>query len=145
MRFEGKGTRPGRTEPDSLGVACLRGALLAPGGFVAGYLAGRTLGRVVSGCPLSGLCAEATPILLTLLSSIVGMGVASMLVATRVRLWWEGVVVWAVGILATFSLLVLVGTLGTDSLPGRVVSVAWLMAAIAVTVVGGRPRILRDQ
>jgi hypothetical protein len=82
---------------------------------------------------------------LTLLSSIVGMGVASMLVATRVRLWWEGVVVWAVGILATFSLLVLVGTLGTDSLPGRVVSVAWLMAAIAVTVVGGRPRILRDQ
>ncbi|KPK57178.1 MAG: hypothetical protein AMS21_11795 [Gemmatimonas sp. SG8_38_2] len=120
-------------------------ALLAPGGFVAGYLAGRAVGRAVSGCPLSGLCAETTPILLTLLSSIVGMGVASMLVATRVRLWWEGVCVWAAGILATFCLLVLVGMLGTDSVPGRVVSVAWLIAAIAVAVVSGRPRIVSNQ
>jgi len=145
MRFERKRTKSGRAKPDSLGVACLRVALLAPGGFVAGYLAGRALGRVVSGCPLSGLCAEATPILWTLLSSIVGMGVASMLVATRVRLWWEGVVVWAGGILATFCLLVSVGTLGTDSLPGRIVLVTWLLAAIAVAVVSGRPRILGDQ
>jgi len=121
-------------EPDRLAVAFLRVAVLAPGGFVAGYAVGRALGRLLSGCPVSGPCDEAGPVLLAIPASLLGFGVGSALAATRVSRWWEGVAVLGVGIAWLFAFVVLVGWLGIESLAGRLVSVAWLLAATGVAL-----------
>ena len=134
MESEGRGTKEEGIRPDSLGVASLRAAVLAPGGFVAGYLLGRVLGYLLSGCPLSGPCRHAIPVLLGLLAAILGMGAGSTLAATRVSHWWEGVAVWVVGLLAMLMLVVLVGWLGSDSLAGRLLSLVWLAAAISLAM-----------
>jgi hypothetical protein len=135
MQSEGRGAREEKVRPDSLGTASLRAAVLAPGGFVAGYLLGRALGYVLSGCPLSGPCRDATPVLLSLPAAILGMGAGSTLAASRVSRWWEGVAVWVVGLLAMLILVMLVGWLGSDSLAGRLLGLGWLLAAIGLAVV----------
>ncbi len=132
MVFARSGKSRGEAGPDSLAVAALRSAVLAPGGFVAGYLFGGALGRLLGGCPLRGDCGVALPIILALAVAIVGMGAANTLAAVRVRYWWEGVAVWAVGIAAVLILVVAVGMLGTGSLPGRLVGLGWLLAAVAL-------------
>jgi uncharacterized membrane protein AbrB (regulator of aidB expression) len=134
MESEGRGTREERARPDSLGVASLRAAVLAPGGFVAGYLLGRALGYLLTGCPLIGPCRDATPVLLGLPAAILGMGAGSTLAATRVSRWWEGIVVWVVGLLAMLLLVVLVGWLRSDSLAGRLLGLVWLAAAIGLAI-----------
>jgi hypothetical protein len=134
MESEGRGTKEEGIGPDSLGVASLRAAVLAPGGFVAGYLIGRTLGYLLTGCPLIGPCRHATPVLLGLLAAILTMGAGSTLAATRVSRWWEGIVVWVVGLLAMLMLVVLVGWLRSDSLAGRLLGLVWLAAAIGLAI-----------
>ncbi len=112
---------------------------MAPGGFVAGYLAGRAVGRLVSGCPLAGPCERALPLLTTVVAAILGLGIGGTLAALRVRLWWEAVVVWAAAIVATLGLLVVVGALGSDGWPGRLVALGWFTAAVGTAVSVGRP------
>ncbi|KPK82580.1 MAG: hypothetical protein AMS25_01605 [Gemmatimonas sp. SM23_52] len=108
--------------------------MLAPGGFVAGYLLGRALGYLLSGCPLSGPCRHAIPVLLGLPVAILGMGAGSTLAATRVSHWWEGIAVWIVGLLAMLMLVMLVGWLGSDSLAGQLLGLVWLVAAIGLAI-----------
>jgi hypothetical protein len=105
-----------------LTVAFLRVAVLGPGGSVAGYAAGRLLGRVMSGCPISGPCDESVLVLLVIPTSVVGFGVGSILASARVSHWWEGVAVWGVGIASLICFVVLVGWLGIDNPAGRLVS-----------------------
>ncbi len=125
--------------PDRLAVAFLRAAILAPGGLVAGYAVGRLLGRVLSGCPFSGPCDEALPVLLVIPTSVVGFGVGSALAAARVSCWWEGLLVWVAGIVSLFSFVVLIGWLGIDSRAGRLLSVCWLLVAAVLALFNGRP------
>lgn len=135
MESKERGASEEKARPDSLGVASLRAAILAPGGFVAGYLLGRALGWVLSGCSFTGPCRDATPVLLSLPAAILGMGAGTTLAATRVRRWWEGIAVWVVGLLAMLMLVVLVGWLDTSSLPGRLLGLGWLVAAIGLAIV----------
>jgi len=125
--------------PDRLAVAFLRVAILAPGGLVAGYAVGRLRGRVLSGCPLSGPCGEALPVLLVIPTSVIGFGVGGALAAARVNCWWEGVLVWGAGIVSLFSFVVLIGWLGVDSRAGRFVSLFWLLAAAVLALFSRRP------
>jgi hypothetical protein len=117
-------------EPDRLAVAFLRVAVLAPGGFVAGYAVGRLLG----GCSISGPCDEVVPVLLVIPTSIVGFGAGSALAAMRVGRWWEGVAVLGMGVAWLVGFVILVGWLGIDSLAGRLVSVVWLLTASALAL-----------
>ncbi len=126
----------GEARPDSLAGAALRTAVLAPGGFVMGYLLGVAVGRLVGGCPLRGDCGVALPIFLSLPTAIIGMGAANTLAAARVRYWWEGVAVWAVGIAAVLVLVVTVGLLGAESGAGRLIGLGWLLAAAALGFAG---------
>ena len=126
-------------EPDRTAVAFLRVAILAPGGLVAGYAVGRLLGRLLGGCPLSGPCDEAMPVLLVIPTSVVGFGVASALAAMRVSYWWEGVAVLGVGVASLVCFVILVGWLGIDSPAGRLVSVVWLLAALILALFTRRP------
>ena len=139
MRSDVRERKPARVGPDRLGLACLRAGALAPGGFVAGYLVGRVLGRWVSGCPFAGPCDRGFPVLATLLFSIVGLGVGGAMATLRVRAWWEAIVVWASAIVATGGLLVIVGALGTGGWPGRLVALGWLLAAVGSAFFVGRP------
>jgi hypothetical protein len=63
-------------------------------------------------------------------SPVVGMGVGIGLAASRVGNWVEGLAVWAVGILSMLGVVVVVGLLGMDSLPGRLLPLGWLLAAV---------------
>ncbi|UCC71197.1 MAG: hypothetical protein JSV86_12470 [Gemmatimonadota bacterium] len=101
---------------------------------MAGYVLGRALGRLVSGCPLAGACSEANPVLLAVPLAILGMGAGSTLVASRVGEWWEGVLVWGAGIAWMLVLVVAVGWLGIESRAGRFVALAWMLAALATAV-----------
>lgn len=134
MVFARSGKSRGEARPDSLAGAALRTAVLAPGGFVIGYLFGVAVGRLLGGCPLRGDCGVALPIFLSLPTAIIGMGAANTLAAARVRYWWEGVAVWAVGIAAVLVLVVAVGVLGTGSAGGRLVGLAWLLAAVVMAL-----------
>jgi hypothetical protein len=122
------------TKPDSLVVAVMRVTVLAPGGFVAGYLLGRAMGRVLAGCALVGSCDETVPVLMAVPVSILGMGVGSTLAASRVRLWWQGIAVWVAGIASMSVLVVLVGSLGIESGAGKLISLGWLLAAVFVAL-----------
>lgn len=122
--------------PDSLVGAALRTAVLAPGGFVMGYLLGVAVGRLLGGCPLRGECGVALPIFLSVPTAIIGMGAANTLAAARVRYWWEGVAVWAVGIIAVLVLVVTVGLVGVESGAGRLLGFGWLLAAGALGLAG---------
>ncbi len=95
---------------------------------------GRALGRLLSGCPVSGPCDEAAPVLLAIPTSLLGFGVGSALAAMRMARWWEGVVVLSAAVAWLFAFVVLVGWLGVGSLAGRLVSVGWLLAATAVAL-----------
>ena len=139
MPFEVKDRKRRGAEPDRLGIAFLRAAILAPGGLVAGYAVGRLVGRVLSGCPFSGPCDEALPVLLVIPTSVIGFGVGSALAAVRVGSWWEGVLVWGAGIVSLFSFVVLIGWLGIDSRAGRFVSLFWLLAAAVLAPFSRRP------
>lgn len=134
MAFGRKERKQGRARPDGFGTAVFRVALLAPGGFVAGYGIGRALGRLVSDCPLSGPCSEANPVLLAVPLAILGMGVGSTVAAARLSEWWEGILVWGAGIAWMLVLVVAIGWLGVDSQPGRILGLAWLLAALAMAV-----------
>lgn len=134
MVFARSGKSSGEARPDRLAEAALRAAALAPGGFVAGHLVGGALGRLLGGCPLRGDCGVALPIILALTAALIGMGAANTLAVTRVRYWWEGVAVWAVGIAAVLVLVVAVGVLGTGSAGGRLVGLAWLLAAVVMAL-----------
>jgi hypothetical protein len=105
---------------------------------VLGYLAGRGLGRAVGGCPLLGSCDEPIPILFAIPVAILGMGAGAALAASRVRRWWEGVVVFAAGIAAMLVLVALIGLLGVDGPVARGLAVGWLLAAAAVIAATGR-------
>ncbi len=142
MASAGSGKSKGEARPDRLVVASLRAAILAPGGFVAGYLCGSALGRVLGGCPLSGECDVALPVFLALPVAIVGMGAANTLAAARVRYWWEGVAVWGVGIAAMTLLVIAVGWLGSETIVGRLVALLWLIAAVGLAVVTWRSTVL---
>lgn len=120
--------------PVSVSVGCLWAAGLAPGGFVLGYLAGHVAGRTVGGCPLRGFCAEITPVLLALACGVLGLGVGNTLAALRVRYWWEGVAVWAAGILASLTLVALLGLIGPITLPGLLVAAASVILALVLTI-----------
>jgi len=144
MRLDERKRRPAKVGPDSLGLACLRAATMAPGGFVAGYLVGRAAGRLVSGCPFAGPCDRALPVLTTVLASIVGLGLGSTLAALRVRFWWEAVVVWAAAILAALGLLIVVGAFGSDSWPGRLVAIGWCLAAVGAAFFVSRPPMVSE-
>lgn len=125
--------------PAGAGRACGRAALLAPGGFVAGFLGGTIAGRALSGCPLlGGYCASAVPLLVAPTLGILGMGAGNGLAAARVGLWWEGVLAWGAGIVATLALVALVGWLDLETALGRLVPVAWLLVAILAAVIGRR-------
>jgi len=144
MRSEERKKRPTRGSRDSLRLACIRAAAIAPGGFVAGYLVGRAVGRLVSGCPLAGPCDRGLPVLATVAASILGLGIGGTLATTRVRYWWEAIVVWMAAILATFLLLVVVGTLGSESWPGILVALGWFTAAVGAALKVGRPPMVSE-
>ncbi|NIP80879.1 MAG: hypothetical protein GWN99_18675, partial [Gemmatimonadetes bacterium] len=59
--------------------AVLRGALAAavqaPGGFLAGYAAARSVGSLLVDCPVVGACNSALPLLVGLPVGVIGMGV----------------------------------------------------------------------
>jgi hypothetical protein len=131
------------SKPDSLVVAVMRVTVLAPGGFVAGYLLGRGVGRVLAGCALAGSCGETVPVLIAVPTSILGMGVGSTLAASRVKFWWQGIVVWLAGIASMSVLVVLVGTLGIESGSGKLVSVGWLLAAVCLALATWWPARIR--
>ncbi|NIR45669.1 MAG: DUF2207 domain-containing protein [Gemmatimonadetes bacterium] len=99
-----------------------------------GHLAGRGLGRAAVGCPLLGGCSEPAPILLAIPLAILGMAVAAGLTASRVRRWWEGVAVFAVGIASMLVLVISVGVLGAGRTAGRGLALGWLLVAVAVAV-----------
>jgi len=139
MLSEVKGKKQRVAEPDRLAVAFLRVAVLAPGGLVAGYAAGWLLGRLLGGCPFSGPCDEAMPVLVVIPTSVVGFGIGSVLAVARVNHWWEGVAVWGVGIVSLFCFVVLVGWLGIDNPAGRLVSLGWSLAAAVVALFSLRP------
>lgn len=124
--------------PESLARAVGRVVVLAPGGFVAGYLLGRVLGNVVTGCPPFGPCDQLLPILIAIPAATIGMGAGCALAAARVGKWWEGVAVWAVGILAMLFLVVSVGWLGRGSAAGRALALGWLAAGALIGIVGRR-------
>jgi hypothetical protein len=128
MESEGRGRKRNAAQPDRLGWALARVTVLAPGGFVAGYLAGLMFGRLL------GACGEATPVLLAIPAAILGMGAGSTLAAVRVRRWGEGVVVWLGGIVAMTGLVTAIGLLGVDSLIGRALAVGWLVAAAGLAI-----------
>ncbi len=128
------------TPPDSLVVACWRVAALAPGGFVLGHLAGRGLGHLAVGCPLLRGCGEPAPILMAIPVAILGMGMAAGVAASRVRRWWEGVAVLAVGIASTLVMVVLVGMCGAAGTCGRGLALGWLLVAVGVAVATLRRR-----
>ncbi len=124
--------RRGNSRGEGLALAIARVTVLAPGGFVAGYAVGRGLGRIVSGCPLAGACVDATPVLLAWPLAILGMGAGSTFAASRVGEWWQGMLVWAVGIVSLLVFVVVIGWLGSDSAAGLVIALTWLVAALAV-------------
>lgn len=134
MQFAERDRRQREGGPDRLGKAFLRAAVLAPGGLVAGYLLGRVLGRLVGGCALTSACDDAGPVLLTIPTSIVGMGTGSILAATRVSRWWEGIAVLGVGLVSALGLVVLIGWSGADSLAGRMLALGWLVAAVGMAL-----------
>lgn len=140
MEFETKGRRHGPAGPDSLPLACARAAGLAPGGLVLGYLVGRAAARVIGDCPFVGPCSDFGPVLVGLSSAVFGMGVGNTLASLRVRYWWEGVVVWAVGIVASLVLVALVGSTGATSVPGLLVAAVWLVVALVLALAGLRRR-----
>lgn len=125
---------------DKLGRAVVGAAVLAPGGFVAGYLVGRSLGALLSGCPLRGSCDGATPVLFAIPTSLIGMALGCTLASARVRLWWQGVVVWSAGILSMILLVALVGWLGADTSSARLVAVGWLLLAVGFELIRERRR-----
>lgn len=98
------------------------------------------MARVISDCPLVGPCGDFGPILVALSSAIFGMGVGNTLASLRVRYWWEGIVVWAVGILASLVLVALVGSIGVTSVPGLLVASVWLVTALVLALAGLRRR-----
>jgi hypothetical protein len=144
MRSDERKRRPARVGSDSLGLACLRAAAMAPGGFVAGYLVGRAAGRLVSGCAFAGPCDRALPVLTTVVASIVGLGFGGTLATTRVQFWWEAIVVWVAAISATFGLLIVVGAFGSGSWPGRMVALGWFLAAVGAALYVGRPPMVSE-
>lgn len=121
-----------------------RVVLWAPGGFIVGYLLGRAVGRAVSGCPWLGPCNDAVPTLLAIPTAVVGMGVGGGLAASRVGGWIEGLFVWTVGIFSMLTLVVAVGLLGVDSLPGRILPIGWLLAAVGSAAATQWPSRLDD-
>ena len=127
--------RPTRKVADGLALALVRVAVLAPGGFIVGYLLGRSLGVLVSGCPLWGPCDELLSVLVAIPTSIIGMGLGCTLASMRVRRWLEGVGVWGGGIGATIVMLSLFGWLGSDSPQGRTLALTWALAAIGWSMV----------
>jgi hypothetical protein len=140
MEFGKRGRRRGLAGPDSLPLACARAAGLAPGGMVLGYLGGRAAARIIGDCPLAGFCSDFGPVLVGLACGVLGMGVGNTLASLRVRYWWEGVVVWAVGITASLGLVTLVGSTGATSIPGLLVVTVWLVIALVLAFAGLRPR-----
>ncbi len=125
---------------DKLRRAVVGATVLAPGGFVAGYLVGRWFGVLLSGCPLRGSCDNAAPVLLAIPTSLIGMGFGCTLASARVRVWWQGVVVWSAGILSMILLVVLVGWLGVDTSSARLVGVGWLLLAVGFELIRVRRR-----
>ncbi len=134
MESDGRDRKRNEAQPDKLGWALARVAVLAPGGFVAGYLVGLMFGRLLGDCPLLGACAEATPVLVAIPVAILGMGAGSTLAAVRVRRWGEGVIVWLGGIVAMTGLVSVIGLLGSESLIGRALAVGWLVAAAGLAI-----------
>lgn len=126
--------------------ACARVAGLAPGGFVLGYVSGRAAARALSGCAFVGPCADITPVLVSLASAVLGMGAGNTLAALGVRYWWEGVVVWAVGILMSLVMMAIVGSVGALSAVGLFVAGMWLVVAAVLTLTGvGRSRSVENR
>lgn len=134
MESVGSDEKRNRLARERLVLSLGRAVMLAPGGFVAGYLSGLAAGRVISGCAVFAPCDQLFPALLALALAIVGMGCGCALGASRVGYWWEGVAVWGTGILSMLLLVLLVGWLGRDSLAGRAVAIGWLAGAVVLSV-----------
>jgi hypothetical protein len=107
---------------------------------VLGYLGGRAVARIIGDCPVVGFCGDFAPVLVGLVSAVLGMGVGNTLASLRVRYWWEGVVVWAAGIVASLVLVTLVGSTGATSVPGLLVVAVWLTVALVLAFASLRPR-----
>lgn len=135
MESEAREERESSRRPDDLVRASGRAAVLAPGGFAAGYLIGRSLGNLVAGCSPIGPCDAFFPTFLAIPTSVIGMGVACTLAAARVGRWWEGLAVWAAGILAMLIFVVLMGWLGPSSVAGRMLAFGWLSGAVALGII----------
>jgi len=99
---------------------------------VLGYAGGRAVARALSHCPLLGACDDFTPLLVSLSSAVVGMGIGNTLAVVRVRYWWEGVGVWAVGLLASLALVALIGLVGALSVAGLAVAIVWAVLALGL-------------
>ncbi len=139
MEFEARGGKSTASRRvDSLTVAALRAILIAPGGFVVGYLGGQAIGRALVGCALTGPCLDATRYLLAPVIAILGMGAGCALASLRVRLWWEGVVVWFAGVGSTLTLVMVVGLLGVRRPVTQALALGWLMASIVSGIVAWR-------